>query len=172
MADGCQLESTHPAVRIVIERFEALVSPEPMSGCWLWAGAPGDGKPNGQYGRFRMNGKQWRAHRAAWILFRGSIPSEKHVLHRCDNPACVNPEHLFIGSNVDNVADRVTKGRSGWKERKGESHPMRKLSEDDVRSIRLRSLSGESGRALALEFGIHYATVSEIKNRRKWKHIT
>lgn len=163
---------SNPVRMTIVERFESLISPEPMSGCWLWTGAPGDGSRNGQYGRFRMSGRQCKAHRAAWLLLRGQIPNGKHVLHRCDNPACVNPDHLFLGSNEENVADRVAKGRTGWKARQGESHPMRKLTEDDIRSIRLRSSNGESCRSIAADFGIHYATVSEIKNLRKWRHVT
>lgn len=153
------------------ERFFDKVSPEPMSGCWLWTGAPSDNTKTGQYGRFRMNGKQRRAHRASWELFRGKIPEGMHVLHRCDNPVCVNPDHLFIGTNSDNVADRVEKHRSGNKPHIGENHPMRRLSEENVRSIRSRYFMGEAGKNLSIEFGVSRSAVSEIVNFRKWRHV-
>lgn len=156
----------------LIRRFENLISPEPMSGCWLWTGAPGDSSATGQYGRFRIAGVQWKAHRAAWRLYRGDIPSGQHVLHHCDNPACVNPAHLFLGTNDDNVADRVRKGRSGGESRPGEAHPLHKLHASDVRSIRARYAAGEKGRALASEFSVHPATISEIVSRKKWTHLS
>lgn len=157
--------------RHLIERFERIAEPEPMSGCWLWSGAPGDSSKTGQYGRFRINGPQEKAHRASWLLYRGDIPDGLHVLHSCDNPACVNPHHLFLGTNLDNVMDRVSKGRSGWESRPGEAHPMSRLTEADVRSIRTRYAAGTRGRALAKEYGVNPATVSEIITRRKWKHV-
>lgn len=150
-------------------RFMGKASPEPMSGCWLWTGAPVDRKS--EYGRFAFAGTQERAHRVSWFMHHGPIPSGLHVLHRCDNPACVNPDHLFLGTNEDNVADRVAKGRSGWQARKGEAHPMRKLTEQQVRSIRRRCARGERGSDLAREYGLNRATVSEIVSRRKWRHV-
>ena len=155
----------------LLKRFEEIAIPEPMSGCWLWSGAPGDSSKFGQYGRFRVRGVQEKAHRVAWMLYRGAIPSDMHVLHRCDNPACVNPTHLFLGTNKDNVDDRVAKGRSGSDPRPGELHPLHRLSEGDVRAIRARCARGESGVALAREFGVHCATISEIVNRRKWRSV-
>jgi hypothetical protein len=94
-----------------LERFMAKVSPEPTSGCWLWTGALGmDG-----YGiRVHLHGeerKPRRAHRASWEIFRGPIPDGLWVLHRCDNPPCVNPDHLFLGTQTDNIRDAVRKGR-------------------------------------------------------------
>lgn len=83
--------------------FEDRYIPEPMSGCWLWLGA---GDENG-YGRFR----RIRAHRYAYLKFIGEIPAGKFVCHKCDNPACVNPAHLWLGENRDNLEDMTKKGR-------------------------------------------------------------
>ena len=119
----------------ITERFMAKVSPEALTGCWLWTGAPSDNTKNGLYGRFRVHGAQIRAHRVSWLLHRGEIPENLQVLHHCDNQACVRPDHLFLGTNEDNVADRVAKGRTGWKHRQGDEHPMRKLDEQRVRRV-------------------------------------
>jgi hypothetical protein len=92
-------------LKIRIERFSI---PEPNSGCWLWTGSPvGIG-----YGRIRANGRHWLAHRASWRVHRGRIPRGRCVLHRCDTPACVNPDHLFLGSLKDNAQDALRKGRN------------------------------------------------------------
>jgi hypothetical protein len=93
------------------ERFLSHVSPEPMSGCWLWEASTG---PKG-YGQFMVveeeGNRVYRAHRMAWLLFRGSIPGRLYVLHKCDTPPCVNPDHLFLGTQLVNLTDAKQKGR-------------------------------------------------------------
>jgi hypothetical protein len=101
-----------PRPRPLLERFMKYVSPEPMSGCWLWTGALDDKG----YGRLGVNRSAQRAHRVAYELFVGPIPDLPGyhggcLLHRCDNPACVNPQHLVVGTQQDNIADRERKGR-------------------------------------------------------------
>ena len=89
------------------QRFEENYIPEPNSGCWLWLGY---GDKDG-YGKFQVNNKRWSAHRYSWFLHNGGIPNGMCVLHRCDNPPCVNPKHLWLGTSSENTADRDRKGR-------------------------------------------------------------
>lgn len=94
--------------RTEAERFADYVIPEPNSGCFLWVG----GYRTTGYGQFNFRGKRSeKAHRAAWVLAHGDIPAGMHVLHHCDNPACVNVAHLFLGTALDNVRDMIAKGR-------------------------------------------------------------
>ena len=105
-------------------------------------------------------------HRLVWEECFGPIPEGMFVCHKCDNPPCVNPEHLFLGTAKDNVVDMDKKGRRA--NRKGELHPLAKLTEDQVKEIRD---STESGAALARRFGVHKATIYDIRHKRKWRHL-
>ncbi len=108
------------------------------------------------------------AHRLAYSLCVGEIPDGIQVLHRCDNRPCINPDHLFLGTHLDNIADKVAKGR----QTKGEDVAGRKLTEGDVRSIReTHSKCEKSQKDIAAEFGVSQMTISEIVRRKKWKHI-
>ncbi|HEY6731901.1 MAG TPA: HNH endonuclease signature motif containing protein [Solirubrobacterales bacterium] len=108
------------------------------------------------------------AHRVSWELAFGQIPDRLHVLHRCDNPPCVNPRHLFLGSQRDNNADKVAKGRQP----RGESHPHSRLTEHDVRAIRDRARRGERRLLIAESFGISDTHVYAIINRRYWASVS
>jgi hypothetical protein len=90
------------------ERFERLITK--TASCWIWGGVRGT---NG-YGTIKKKSKAIRAHRASYELFVGPIPDGMHVLHKCDNPLCVNPEHLFVGTHIDNMRDMEKKGRAKW----------------------------------------------------------
>jgi len=156
------------------DRFMSFTMPVTESGCWLWLGAidpPGKHRRL-PYGKFWMKTKGMSivAHRAAWIIFKGEIPSEKIVCHKCDVPSCVNPAHLFLGSPKDNTGDMFRKGRAEpmLKTRRGEGSNFVKITADDV--IAIRSDPRPSS-VLAKEYGLTYFAVRKIRNRENWKHI-
>lgn len=126
-----------------------------LAACWLWPGPLSHG-----YGA--LHGK--RAHRVVYEAAYGPVPPGLHVLHRCDTPACVRPSHLFLGTQADNIADKVAKGRQA----KGEGNNHAKLTESQVRAIRS---SSKSGAALAREYGIAISTACRIKNGTTWKGV-
>lgn len=130
------------------ERFAAYVIPEPNSGCFLWIGAH-DARNYGRIGIGSRGSGTMLAHRAAWELAKGSVPADLCVLHRCDNPACVNVAHLFLGTRIDNNADCKAKGRQ-----KGV-----KLTPDQIREI---LTSTETRRSLAMKYGITKAIVDNV----------
>ena len=145
------------------ERFMAKVMPIPESGCWIWDGYT-DAKMG--YGMFWFDGPMRQSHRVSYALFKSEIPDGMHVCHSCDVPSCVNPSHLWLGTNAENVADKVRKGRV--RNLRGTDHPMAKLSEGQVLDIRR---SGLSGRAIAKALGIDRSTVQYIRNGKLWGHL-
>jgi hypothetical protein len=135
-------------------RFRSIIAPiQKEHQCWEW--------PNHRfrfgYGAFGIDGKLICAHRVSWQIFNGPISPGLQVLHTCDNPPCVNPTHLFLGTIQDNMEDRTSKDRGA-----------KKLSRADVLAIRA---STRLQREIAEEFGVTNSVVSEIKNRRLWKHV-
>lgn len=198
-----------------IERFWGKVDRSAgPSGCWIWTG----GKFNHGYGRFWAAGKSIQAHRASWLLHNGGIPHDGSfhgicVCHHCDVPACVNPNHLFLGTVNDNNQDRVNKGRSARgalsgaslhpermargdrngsrthpecraygarngrntkpeRSPRGERHGRSKLTESQVREIRMRYANGGvTQQRLADEFGVYQTKISAAIRHQTWAHV-
>lgn len=145
-------------------RFWAKVDKVP-SGCWEWTGYVTP-EPDGGYGQFGISsGNMVRAHRVAWIIERGPLGKGQCVCHRCDNRRCVNPDHLFIGTQADNTKDRCVKGRSAA----GSRHGKTKLHEDDVVMIRSMRRAGATRRELADAFGVGWSCIKGIETGRTWK---
>jgi len=157
-----------------LDRFMAKVQPEPNTGCWLWDGA----LMNSGYGAFRFRGGTHTAHRVSWTLHRGEIPEGDGyhgtcVLHRCDVRCCVNPDHLFLGTNEDNVHDMFAKGRqSRGHHPRGERHSQSRLTRGEVLQIVRRRRAGETGVSVAKDFAVTPSAVGRIMTGRAWSHVT
>ena len=138
-----------------------------LDDCWPWTGSV---MKIGWHGQWRNGeGGIEPTHRAAWRIMKGDIPAGSCVLHRCDNPICCNPSHLFLGSHSDNFKDMWSKGRARPGKLKGEAHGMSKLTADLVRDIRT---SKEAGNVIAVRLSLSPTTVCDVRKRRTWKHIT
>lgn len=151
------------------EGFFSRVEYEPNTGCWLWSGAPGAGG----YGVAKFDGRYQKAHRVSWALHSGSMPPrDVKVCHRCDTPACVNPAHLWLGSQADNVADMMAKGRHRTSSRFGDENPMAELTGDNVWAIRLMLRYQRFSQAeIARSYGVSPMTISRIANWQTWPHV-
>jgi hypothetical protein len=146
------------------ERFERQYTPEPNSGCWLWAGFE---RSNQGYGGIQIGGRAKFAHRVSWELHRGPIPDGLFVLHKCDVPSCVNPDHLFLGTKRDNAIDRHRKGRTKIPSNRGEINPQAKLTWDDV--VRIRLDDNRPHREIAADYGVVASAIGFIKTYRNWR---
>ena len=136
------------------------VAINPTTGCWEYQGyIHHDG-----YGAVQRNGVRAQAHRMAWMQLRGPIPDNMLLCHKCDNRKCVNPDHMFIGTNADNQKDKAEKSRAC----RGESRPLAKLTEKIVREMRA---STEPTHILAKRYNIDKSTVKRARNGRTWKHV-
>lgn len=149
-----------------LRRFMSFVNfPDEATDCWPWEG----NKPDGRYGHFCVEGKALKAHRWIYALCCGEIPDDAVIRHKCDNPSCVNPDHLTIGTPRDNVQDREQRGRGA--DRKGEKHPLARLCEGDVREIRRLGAMGKSTDAISKLFPVSSQQVGKILRRENWGHI-
>ena len=146
-----------------IKHFWARANITDLFGCWEWtAGKNGDG-----YGNFRWHGKHIGTHRLSYLLVYGMIPKGMLVLHHCDNPPCVNPCHLFLGTHQDNADDMKQKGRSP--ERSGERNSRAILKLIEVAEIRKKYSCGERRADLALKYGVAPPTIDAVISGRNWR---
>ena len=150
----------------VVERFWSRT--KWVDGCRIWLGACHEFG----YGVVGIGKLTLKTHRVAWWLARGPIPNGMHVLHHCDNPPCVNPEHLFLGTIRDNNLDAIKKGRLVFPPTyRGEANNGAKLTARQVRSIRLRLSLGERRKALAAHFGVGISAINRIATGTHWKNV-
>jgi HNH endonuclease len=169
-------KSGYPA-RPVADRFWEKVNrngPVPpqdpaLGPCWVWTAGINDKR--GGYGMFALRkGVIRRSHRIAWELANNEpVPDGLWVLHRCDNPPCCNPAHLFLGTPKENTADMATKGRDGFPG-PGSAHPSARLTEADVLAIRASRLAGVTGAELGRRYGVHRSTIYHLCSDR-WTHV-
>jgi len=139
---------------------------EKTDGCWKWKGS----KNKFGYGAFRFHKRMMMAHRVSWEIHNGPILQGIQVLHKCDNPECSRPDHLFLGNQSENMVDCVEKGRKNTA--KGERHAKAILREEDVLQIRSLCQSGlQSRHEIARSFNVSYASITDIVLRRSWRHL-
>lgn len=156
--------------------FWANVRRGEPSACWPWqAGTAHKGYGHARWPNAEGRIQDTNAQRVAWLLTNGPIPEGVFVLHRCDNPPCCNPAHLFLGTNADNVQDMIAKGRGGLQARperaaRGERVSVSKLTEAQVLEIRALYAAGVR-RGLARRFGVHRHSITNIVNGKTWRHV-
>ena len=160
--EAAQLEEENEVLKLTV-RFWQRASVDNPKKCWEWTGSLG----STGYGQIKVDGKTIKAHRLAYQIQYGLIPDTRCVCHSCDNPKCVNPFHLFLGTHDDNIKDAVSKGRI----RKGEDHGMAKLTDDSVFEIRRLYSRGASRSVLASMWQVSTRTIGDIVSRRTWKHL-
>lgn len=137
--------------------------------CWDWRGSF-----RRKYGRFNVTvskgkDKDFSSHRIAYYISNGIDPADKIVMHKCDNPKCVNPNHLSLGTNKDNTNDMMNKGRGKKQFKNGENHKGSKLTKEDV--LFIRENLDTPNNILAYKYKVDASLISRIKNNKLWKHI-
>lgn len=148
------------APRTLKQRFHEKYEVCPDTGCWLWTAST-----RGGYGAINVDGSKL-AHRLSWELHVGPIPEGLHVLHRCDTPSCVNPDHLMLGTHQDNMTDKMQKGRHVSV--KGSAQGTSKLTEEQA--LEIYHAEGLQ-REIAEQYGVAQSRVSAIKLKKIWRHI-
>ena len=144
------------------EQVLSNYNPIPYIGCWIW-----DGNLLNGYGTIFHEGKTQKAHRMLYEAHKGAIPKGMLVCHKCDEPSCVNPDHLFIGSQKENMEDCVAKGRIAKGSRQGNA----KLTEDQVIEIRRMFAEGAKLREVAKLYNMSTQNASDIKTRNSWRWL-
>jgi len=140
-----------------IKKFWSKVNKNTDNGCWEWSGC----KDRKGYGEFRIFGDNYQAHRIAYMLANGGIPSNISVCHKCDNPKCCNPDHLFAGTNRDNMIDLLLKGKK----------PDTKLNPQSVKSIREAFKNGVSRAELRQKYNISATCLNSLLRGEKWAYV-
>lgn len=156
-------------MKIIKGRFVSYINKEkglgPFGNCWQWTGAT----DKEGYGRFNFLRRNTLAHRVSYLLHVGKIPKNKLILHECDVRVCVNPSHLYPGTDQDNTNDKVSRGRQS--PRRGETNGHAKLTEKEVRKIREMRKAGYNGHYLAKIYNVTPATIYHCATNRTWKHV-
>jgi hypothetical protein len=137
-------------------------------GCWLWTGA----KHRDGYGYLLRGGHQILAHRFAWTVSFGPIPSGLVVCHACDVRPCVRPDHLALGTQVDNMTDMAQKGRARMvREQRGEANKVARLTDESVREIRALYAKGDTLDSIGRQYSVNPGTIWHVVRRKTWKHV-
>ncbi len=147
--------------------FKRIIKPSNENDCWSWKGRP----HNGGYAVmvYGSDHKQIGAHRVSWMIHKGEIPKGLFILHKCDNPICTNPEHLFLGTTKDNVQDMHKKGRANPK--RNEAHHNAKLTQEKVKKIKKLLDLGVTMSRISNDFKISYGSLAAIKKGITWKNV-
>ena len=172
-------------MKTLAERFIEKTIPVPFSGCWIWMGA----LSSKGYGSIRISKKTYIASRVSFVIYKGTIPNGLCILHSCDIPSCVNPDHLRLGTHFENIQDMISKKRDVWsnfskknnlkilfsKMRKGKNlgsnNSNAKFSEENILKIRSLRKEGINQTQIAKMFCTTQNRISEIVNRKTWRNI-
>jgi len=150
-------------MKSIKERFEEKFVVDEETGCWNWTASL---RGSDGYGGFSIGKKRLRANRASWLIYCSEIPDGLCVCHSCDNPLCVNPDHLFLGTQQDNMTDKVNKGRQ--QNSKGEQNGRAKLTEKQIINI---INDHRKQKEIAKDYNVCQQHVSLIKKGKSWKHL-
>ena len=147
---------------VLVEKMKPVFESnfDKSDGCWLWKGSK-KGPKRLEYGAFNFRDESSVAHRFSWFIYRGDIPQDLLVLHKCDVPLCVNPDHLWLGTHLDNERDKISKGRG----------KCEKLSVEKVKELKSLMKADFGDMNLARKYGVSYQTIWHIRIGRTWKDI-